>query len=122
MRVSELTEDQKSHLIWRIDAKTGCGIGWARAVAECRGGEDMDLVDVFVQAGKTKRSAQIHARKIINFTIDPVEKAGLQAAKDCMAIACQHSQGCNIAASALIAEKAAEALTKYAKSLRSHLS
>lgn len=84
MMVSELNEDQKSHLIWRIDAKTGCGLGWARAVAECRGGEDMDLVDVFIKAGKTPQSAKIHARKVINFRIDPVDKVAANFEILCM--------------------------------------
>ena len=71
MRVSELSDLQKSHLLWRIDAKTGCGLSWARAVAECRGGEDLDLVDVFVKAGKSLASAKIHARKVMNFKLSP---------------------------------------------------
>jgi len=69
MLVSNLSEDQRGHLIHRIDRHTGCGLGWANSIANGNGG-DLDLVDVFKQAGMTPHRAKIHARKVINFKVD----------------------------------------------------
>ena len=69
MRISELNEDQKGHLAFRLDNKTGCGLVTACAVARGEHG-DLDLTDVFELYGdKTPHSAKIHARKVINFRI-----------------------------------------------------
>ena len=118
MRVSELNEDQKSHLMWRIDAKTGCGLGWARAVAECRGGEDLDLVDVFVRAGRTLASAKIHARKVMSYKLDPVEKEALQVVHDTLMFMHQRTSGMGTATAIRSAEQASVALQRLADSLR----
>jgi len=67
MMISELTEMQRSHLAWRLDAKTACGMLTACRVARLECG-DMDLVDVFVKFGDcTRHSAKIHAAKVKKF-------------------------------------------------------
>ena len=68
MKISELTELQKSHLAWRLDHKTYCGYLTACRIASGKLG-DMDLVDVFMKMDKTPHSAKIHARKVINFKV-----------------------------------------------------
>jgi len=68
MKISELTQHQKEHLVWRIDHKTGIGLITACKIARGEYG-DMDIVEIFVKAGKSKRSAKIHARKVETFTL-----------------------------------------------------
>lgn len=64
LRISELTPMQKSHLVWRLDNRTGCGLLTATAVARGDHG-DLELVDVFIQyGGLPSRSARIHAGKV----------------------------------------------------------
>ena len=119
MKVSELNEDQRSHLIWRIDAKTGCGLGWARAVAECRGGEAIELKEVFIQAGKTPRSAAYHARKVVEYVIDPVDKLALKLGADFTAHTVRHSNELNLSLpdTVKLARAVANALSTYADTL-----
>ena len=72
MKLSELTETQKSHLVWRLDHKTCCGLLTAMRIAKGEFG-DKELVDVFMKhGGKSFLSARIHAKKVINFA--PPEK------------------------------------------------
>lgn len=66
MKLSELTEDQKSHLAWRLDHKTYVGAFTAARIARGEFG-DLDLVEIFVQAGKSKRSAMYHARAVARY-------------------------------------------------------
>jgi hypothetical protein len=66
LKISELTKDQKGHLAWRLDHKTHVGYLTACRIARGELG-DLDLIDIFKQAGRTDRSAKIHARKVINF-------------------------------------------------------
>ena len=70
MKLSELTYEKRSHLVWRLDHKTSCGLLTAMAVAKGKHG-DLDLVEIFMVYGeRTERSAKIHARKVINFAVD----------------------------------------------------
>lgn len=78
----------------------------------------MGLVDVFIQAGKTPHSAKIHARKVMNFKIDPVEKEALRAADDTFIYLTNRTSGLGIPVTIQAAEQAAEALTKLANNLR----
>jgi len=74
MKLSQLNEDQKAHLAWRLDHKTACGLGTASAVARGDHG-DLDLVDVFKNYGFcSPRSAAAHARLTENFQTDPSDK------------------------------------------------
>ncbi len=68
MKISELSEIQKQHLVWRLDHKTATGYITASAIARGDYG-DIDLVDVFLSADRTLHSAKIHARKVRNFEI-----------------------------------------------------
>lgn len=68
MKISELSELQKQHLVWRLDHKTGLGLLTACAIAQGKHG-DLDLVDVFQRGGRSLHSAKIHARKVINFSL-----------------------------------------------------
>ena len=68
MKISELTDVQKQHLAWRLDAKTYCGYLTACRIARGELGDD-DLVTVFKKADKSEHSAKIHARKVINFSL-----------------------------------------------------
>lgn len=70
MRISELTEEQRSHLAWRIDHHTGHGLLTASSVARGEYG-DMDLREVFVKAGMTPRQAAIHAGKVERYGKTP---------------------------------------------------
>lgn len=70
-RISQLTEDQKSHLAWRLDSKTCVGLLTAVRVARGDFGDD-DLVRVFERAGRSTRSAKIHARKVLNYSTENV--------------------------------------------------
>lgn len=65
MRISELSEIQKQHLIWRLDSKTYVGFITACRIVRGVFGDD-DLIDIFKRAGRSDRSAKIYARKVIN--------------------------------------------------------
>ena len=74
MKLSQLNEDQKAHLAWRLDHKTACGLGHAASVARGEQG-DLDLVTIFERYGMcSPRSAQAHARLTENFKADPSQK------------------------------------------------
>ena len=66
MNISELNWLGKNHLAWRLDNKTHVGI--LTAIQIVKGyNRDLDLVEVFLQAGCTPHSAKIQARKVINY-------------------------------------------------------
>lgn len=73
MKISELTDDQKSHLAYRLEHNTYCG-----AITSCRiaKGEfgDMELEEAFRKADKSPRSAKILAKKVMEFKPDPNER------------------------------------------------
>lgn len=78
MLLSQLTDDQKSHLAWRLDHNTSCGYVTAGAVARGDHG-DMEVVDIFVKYGdRSIRSAKALARKVETFVCDPVVKAKME--------------------------------------------
>lgn len=67
MLLSQLTYDQKGHLVWRLDHNTCCGFLTALRVAKGRFG-DLDLVDIFERFGdSSNRSAKILAGKVERF-------------------------------------------------------
>ena len=73
--LSDLNEDQRKHLAWRLDAKTCCGLLTAAAVARGDHG-DMDIVAIFQEYGdRTLRSAQAHARAVEKFKVDEDKRA-----------------------------------------------
>jgi hypothetical protein len=69
MKLSELSGLQKQHLVWRLDHKTAMGLLTACSFAKGQHG-DLDLVDIFKLSGRSDHSAKIHARKVINFTLN----------------------------------------------------
>lgn len=74
MLLSELTEDQKSHLAWRLDHNTGCGFITATSVARGVHG-DLDIVEIFEKYGFcSKRSAKALAKKVEAYKVDPKKK------------------------------------------------
>lgn len=66
MKISELTEIQKQHLIWRLDHKTCCGLITACRIAKGEWG-NLDLIELFQRFDMSLRSAKIHATKVRNF-------------------------------------------------------
>jgi hypothetical protein len=66
VKISQLNEAQRQHLIWRIDHKTGIGLITAGCIARGEHG-DQELTEVFEKAGMRPHQAKIHARKVINF-------------------------------------------------------
>lgn len=72
MRISELNDEQKGHLAWRLDHKTSCGLITACSVARMQHG-DLELVEIFKDyGGLPERSAKIHAAKVRNFKLGKV--------------------------------------------------
>jgi hypothetical protein len=69
MKISELSDEQKNALVWRLDHKMWCGLLTAYRIARGEFGDD-DLVTVFEKVDRTAHSAKIHARKVINLTFD----------------------------------------------------
>ena len=74
MRLSELNQDQRGHLAWRLDHNTCCGRLTAGAVARGDHG-DLDIVEIFKTYGdRSERSAKILAGKVRSFVLDPMDK------------------------------------------------
>ena len=70
MKIKDLSEAQRQHLVWRLDNKTACGVLTACRIANL--GTDFDEKDVcavFEWAGLTERSAKIHAGKVERFNL-----------------------------------------------------
>ena len=66
MRVSELTEEQKRHLAWRLSRKTTLDQVAACRYARGEGG-DLEVVELFKIAGRSDRSAKLHATEARNY-------------------------------------------------------
>lgn len=82
MKLDELNEDQKSHLAWRLDNKTCCGMITASSIARGDHG-NLDLVYIFQQYGdRSKRSAQSHARLVEKFEVDQEAKRDMELCID----------------------------------------
>ncbi len=89
MKLSELNEDQKGHLAWRLDHKTGTGYITACCIARGQHG-DLELVEIFKRAGMPEHAAKIHAHKVINYTIENWLKLRLQVGDKCPMCAPEH--------------------------------
>lgn len=70
LRISELSRMQREHLVWRLDHKTAMGLLTAVRMVDKMEGGDLELVALFQLGGRSEHSAKIHARKVIDFTID----------------------------------------------------
>lgn len=64
MRISELSQAQREHLIWRLDHKTVIGLLTAVRIVDKMERGDLKLVVLFRLAGRSE-----HSVKVINFTI-----------------------------------------------------
>lgn len=68
--LSQLSENQRKHLAWRLDHNTSCGLLTASAVARGDHG-DLDLVEIFKKYGdRSERSAKSLARRVETFKVD----------------------------------------------------
>lgn len=77
MILSELPELNRQHLAWRLDSKTACGYLTACRIARLETQhKDMQVYEVFEWAGKTRHSAKIHAKKVVNFKVPNAEVRG----------------------------------------------
>lgn len=65
-KISELNEDQKGHLAWRLDHKTYCGLITASHIARGDHG-DLNLVEIFQGFDMKPHQAKIHARKVMKY-------------------------------------------------------
>ena len=72
--LSELNDNQREHLAWRLDHKTSCGYITAGAVARGDHG-DMLVSEIFEKyGGKSVRSAKIHSHKVCTYLFMVVPK------------------------------------------------
>ena len=69
--LQDLSEQKRKHLAWRLDNKTWCGYVSACKIARLDIPEmnTLPVWKIFELAGKSTRSAKIHAKKVIDFTI-----------------------------------------------------
>lgn len=66
--VKDLPELNRSHLAWRLDAKTVVGYITAGHIARCSGEwGQKTLYEIFTWAGCSPHSAKIHANKVAKF-------------------------------------------------------
>lgn len=77
MKLSDITHEQACHLAWRLDHKTAMGMLTACAFARGDHG-DLPIFEIFKIAGKSEQSAKIHARKVVNYSLEKA-KAKLEA-------------------------------------------
>lgn len=66
MRLSDLTDIQKSHLIWQLDHKTAMGLLTACRLVKGEAG-NLEVVKLVKMGGRTDCSAKIHATKVRNY-------------------------------------------------------
>ena len=72
--LSDLNNDQKRHLAWRLDSKTACGRITACSVVRGEQG-NLDLITIFKKFGNcSPRSAAAHARLTEKFIADPTAR------------------------------------------------
>lgn len=77
VKISDLNDDQKSHLAWRLDHNTACGLITASAVARGDHG-DLDVKEVFIKYGNVSaRSASILTKKVLSFVVDHEKQKAL---------------------------------------------
>lgn len=68
MKIHELNTPQRGHLMWRLDAKTYCGLITAGHISKGEGEYGRStLYDIFKSFDKSDHSAKIHSHKVVNF-------------------------------------------------------
>ena len=66
--IADLNDNQRSHLAWRLDHKTYCGLITACKIARLETKhKDEPIYKLFIEMGMTMRASKIHACKVINF-------------------------------------------------------
>jgi len=70
---SSLTNDQKWHLVYRLDKHTICGWVTAMRIAKSKILADVSLVEIFEWAGQTRRSACILTKKVLDCKLNKIE-------------------------------------------------
>jgi hypothetical protein len=72
-KISELSEEQKSHLAWRLEHYTFVGYVTAIRIVKGEFG-DSTLFEVFEKAGMNPQRAKIHSSRVCNFNTSMLEK------------------------------------------------
>ena len=72
-KISDLSDDQKSHLAWRIHHCTYVGFITTGRIARGEMGNST-LLEVFTKAGMSEHQAKIHARKVCDFQVTPEQR------------------------------------------------
>jgi hypothetical protein len=68
VKISELNDEQRAHLAWRLDHKTYVGFITAGRIVRGEFGDD-EVREIFKRAGKSERSAAYHAGQVERFKI-----------------------------------------------------
>lgn len=82
MKVKDLNEDQRGHLVYRLDHNTRCGLLTAYHVAKDEKYAEMELEEVFQGFDRSPRSAKALAKKVEAFSVDVDEREPLRLASN----------------------------------------
>lgn len=116
VKISDLNDDQKSHLAWRLDHNTGCGFLTASAVARGDHG-DLDVKEVFINYGDVSaRSAAILTKKVLNFVVDHERQEALEISFELYKDVLRSVNGLTPKYSILVFKELAKSLSSLAKS------
>jgi len=123
MRISELSEDQKSHLAWRLEHNTYVGYGTACRIARGEFG-DLTLEECFEKADKKPRWAKYYAQKVIDFKVSESRKQAMERSMSVFKTALDATRGLDSDDIIWMCESLAKSLKGYAettKSLAEHM-
>lgn len=73
MKISELNDDQKGHLVHLLDSKTHVGLITAGRIAAGEWGDE-EIIDVFKKAGMSPGTSRRYAIRVQDFVVDPREQ------------------------------------------------
>ncbi len=118
MKISELSEDQKSHLAWRLEHNTYVGYGTACRIARGEFG-DLTLEECFLKADKKPRWARYFAQKVIDFKVNEGRKAAADKSLVLFREILDATRGMDSEDIAWMCESLAGSLKSYAKTTRS---
>lgn len=118
MKISELSEDQKSHLAWRLEHNTYVGYGTACRIARGEFG-DLTLEECFLKAEKTPRWARYFAQKVLDFKVSDSRKQAMERSMAVFKTALDATRGLDSDDIIWMCESLADSLKSYAKTTRS---
>jgi hypothetical protein len=118
MKISELNEDQKSHLAWRLEHNTYVGYGTACRIARGEFG-DLTLEECFLKADKPLRWAKYFAQKVLDFKVSESRKQAMDRSMMVFKTALDATRGLDSDDIIWMCESLAESLKGYAKTTRS---